>query len=546
MARERWANRGAFIMAAIGSAIGLGNVWRFPYMAASNGGAVFFIPYVIALITTGIPLIALEYYLGARSQKGPSEAYGNIKKGANYIGWFALLVAAMITIYYCVIMGWSWNYVAHSIGVKWSGAEGDFFFGKVLGISDGIFNLGGVQWLIVIGNFLTWAAIFFIVFKGVKIVGKVVNWTVSIPWILLLILIIRGITLKGSGDGLEYYLNPDFSKLWDPKIWLAAYGQIFFSLSLGFGIMIAYSSYMPKDTDINTNAWVVSFANCSTSFFAGFAVFSTLGFLAFQQGAPVAEVAGSGGVGMAFVVYPAAIATLPGGVVIQSLFGIAFFLMLLTLGIDSAFSLVEAIITGIKDTFKWKRETVAFWVCAVGFLLGTLYATKAGLYWLDLVDHWMNWGLVIVGLLEAVLIAWFFNVHEVAKDIDSTSSLKFGGFWIFTVKYLTPVILVIILATNFVTEFKGAYGGYPSSAIMIGGWGAMIVLFFLALWLQERRQNLLSKIVAYPLMAAGIILSAIKFYEDGSRWWAALILVGTVLIGTVIVRLLRKKPAVEA
>src|SRR6056297_768186 len=182
MARERWEKRSSFILAAIGSAIGLGNVWRFPYMAYSNGGGAFFIPYIIALITTGIPLVALEYYLGARHQLGPSEAYGKVKKNTNYIGWFALGVAGMITFYYAVVMGWAFNYLYSSIGIKWAGNEGNFFNNTVLGISKGIYSFGGLRWPVVLGTFLTWVAIFLIIFKGIKVVGKVVNWTVGIPW----------------------------------------------------------------------------------------------------------------------------------------------------------------------------------------------------------------------------------------------------------------------------------------------------------------------------------------------------------------------------
>lgn len=484
MAREKWNNQFSFIMAAIGSAIGLGNVWRFPYMAYDNGGGAFFIPYLLALVTTGVPLLVLEYYLGVRKQVGPTESYGFIRKNTNYIGWFALGVAAMITIYYTVVMGWAWNYMYHSFSASWSSDASGFFYKEILAISEGVGILGGIRWPIVLGNLLTWVCIFFIVFKGVKVVGKVVNWTVGVPWLLLLVLIIRGITLKGAVTGLEYYLNPDFSKLLEPSVWLGAYGQIFFSLSLGFGIMIAYSSYLPQDSDINGSAWVVAFSNCLTSFFAGFAVFSILGYLAFTTNQPVSEVVDSGP-GLAFVTYPTAIAQLPGGLVTQVIFGLSFFFMLLLLGIDSAFSLVEAIVTGLRDSFKVKRESVTFWVSLFGFLFGTIYCTHAGLYWLDIVDHWMNWGLIIVGLLESILIGWFYNPREVLEDVNSTSSIKLNNFWIFSIKYLTPAILLITIVTNIYTEFIKPYEGYPLWARLAGGWMLLLVIFILSLYLQK-------------------------------------------------------------
>ncbi|TYB31094.1 MAG: sodium-dependent transporter [Candidatus Mcinerneyibacterium aminivorans] len=549
MARERWEKRSSFILAAIGSAIGLGNVWRFPYMAYSNGGGAFFIPYLIALITTGIPLVALEYYLGARHQLGPSEAYGKVKKNTNFIGWFALGVAGMITFYYAVVMGWAWNYLYHSIGVSWAGNEANFFNKTVLNISKGIYSFGGIEWAVVIGTLLTWIAIFLIIFKGIKVVGKVVNWTVGIPWLLILILIVRGIFLKGSAEGLEYYLHPDFSKLLNPGVWLAAYGQIFFSLSLGFGIMIAYSSYLKKDADINTNAWVVSFSNCATSFFAGFAVFSVLGYLAFTTDTAVSEVV-SAGPGLAFVAYPTAIAKLPGGIIGQSAFGVMFFLMLLLLGIDSAFSLVEAIVTGLKDTFKFKREKVALAVCAAGFVIGLIYMTRAGLYWLDVVDHWMNWGLIIVGLMEAILIGWFYNTKKVAKDIDSTSAIKFGSLWVFSIKFLTPAVLAITIFMNIYKEIKGPYGDYPISALMIGGWMLLITIFFFSFYMQKRKKpdqpsfNFI-RTIGWIIMYAGTVITFYLFYKIPTLWIPIIILVVSIIVGLIIKAIPKEEKAIE-
>jgi NSS family neurotransmitter:Na+ symporter len=488
MAREKWSNQTAFIMAAIGSAIGLGNVWRFPYAAYDNGGGAFFIPYLIALITTGVPLLMLEYYLGMRHQAGPTKAYGFIRKNTNYIGWFSLGIAAMITFYYAVIMSWAWNYMYHSFTVSWKGNCTGFFYNKILNLSSDVGSLGTLNWPVLVGNLLTWLAIFLIVFKGIKVVGKVVNWTVGIPWLLLIILIIRGITLKGAATGLEYYLHPNFGKLLDPSVWLGAYGQIFYSLSLGFGIMIAYASYMPKNADINGNAWVVSFSNSLTSFFAGFAVFSVLGYLAVETQQPVQDVVAAGP-GLVFVTYPAAIAKLPGGIWTQAIFGVTFFFMLLLLGIDSAFSLVEAIITGLRDSFKLKREKVALWVSVAGFLIGFIYCTSAGLYWLDIVDHWMNWGLVIVGLLESILIGWFYDPQKVLSDINSTSSIKFTRFWIFSIKFLTPIILLITIVSNFITEFIHPYEDYPTWARITGGWLLLVVIFILAIYLQKAAKN---------------------------------------------------------
>jgi NSS family neurotransmitter:Na+ symporter len=333
--------------------------------------------------------------------------------------------------------------------------------------------------------------------------------------------------------------------LLDPQVWLGAYGQIFFSLSLGFGIMVAYASYMPKESDINTNAWIVSFANCATSYFAGFAVFSVLGYLAFTTNQPIQDVA-KAGPGLAFVIYPTAIAKLPGGLVVQSIFGIMFFFMLITLGIDSAFSLVEAIVTGLKDSFNVGRVKVSFWVCVIGFLFGFLYCTHAGLYWLDVVDHWMNWGLVIVGLLEAVLIGWFFTIRKASEDIDATSEMKFGKLWVVSVKYITPLVLLITIVSSIYKELRAPYEGYPIWSLMAGGWILLISLMFFAFAVQSRKEipamnAKFMRFLGWLIIYGGLIVAFCLFYTAVHSFVPLTILIGSLVIGSLIIRQLNRQ-----
>ncbi|MBN1755052.1 sodium-dependent transporter, partial [bacterium] len=272
--RDRWNNRFSFIMAAVGSAVGLGNVWRFPFVAYKSGGGAFLIPFFIALFTAGIPLMILEYAIGQKMQG--SAPFSFFKASAKishkkpfslipssddvearqfhpnweWVGWWALLVGSVISFYYAVIMSWAWNYLFHSISVSWHGDEANFFYNTFLRLSEGPGHLGGISIPVVLGLALTWVLIYWIICKGVARVGKVVLITVPLPVILMIILVIRGLTLPGAMTGLSYYLTPDFAKLADPNVWLAAYSQVFFSLSLGFGIMIAYASYMPKYSEI--------------------------------------------------------------------------------------------------------------------------------------------------------------------------------------------------------------------------------------------------------------------------------------------------------
>ena len=477
--RQRWDNRMVFVFAAIGSAAGLGNAWRFPYMAASNGGGAFLIPYFIALITAGIPILILEFAVGHKFQAGAPTSLSKIKKCWESVGWWAVAVSFAIVTYYSVIMAWVFNYLWHSISLAWGDAPQGFFLNKVLEISDGPGVLGGFSIPVVIGLVIAWIAVYFTVRDGVKSVGKVVKWTVPLPIIMLGILVIRALTLPGAVDGLNYYLNPDFSKLLDPTVWASAFGQIFFSLSVAFGVMIAYASYLPKKSDITNNAIITALANCGISFLAGFAVFGTMGYMAAEKGATVAEVAGTGGLGLAFWVYPEAINLLPFGSII---FALVFYIMLLTLGIDSFFSLVEGVVAGISDKWSLNKKKTTIGVILVGFIISLLYATKGGLYWLDIVDRYVNnWNIIAVALLQAIAIGWVFKSKKIREYINPISDVKLGRWFDVLVMAITPLVLAGILVWNIVQEVidvinGNLYEGYPLWAIISGGWAVTVVL----------------------------------------------------------------------
>lgn len=479
--RERWLSRPAFVMAAIGSAVGLGNIWRFPFVAYANGGGAFLIPYFVALLSAGIPLMMLEYGLGIKMQGGPPAAFARIRKELEWIGWWSILAAFVIITYYAVILAWCWQYLWHSITLAWESDAKGFFFSTVLQLSKDPGELGGISIGMIIGLLLTWIAVYLIIYKGIGRVGKIVMATVPLPLILIGVLVVRGITLPGAAQGLNFYLAPDFTKLLDPKVWLAAYGQIFFSLSLGMGIMIAYASYLPEKSDVTNNAFITCFANCGTSFFAGFAIFSTLGYLAQTTGQDVATVAGAGP-GLAFVTIPTAISKLPFA---AALFGLIFFVTLLTLGIDSLFSLVEADVTAIMDKWGLKRTHATFGVCLLAFLIGLVFSSRGGLYWLDIVDHWINnYGIALVGLAEVIVIGYVFGTKPFREFLNEVSEVKVGIWWDIMIKYVTPLILGITVLTALFAELSKAYEGYPMWALVVGGWlmvvGVVVVSIFLA------------------------------------------------------------------
>ncbi|RMF54759.1 sodium-dependent transporter [Candidatus Woesearchaeota archaeon] len=485
--RARWSSRMIFVFAAIGSAVGLGNVWRFPYLAGKYGGGAFLIPYLIALIIMGIPLLILEFALGQKMQRGAVHAFAAIKRKFMGVGLMAIFTGFTVVSYYAVVMAWSLMYLFYSFTLKYAGDTKDFFFNKALQISSSIGEIGGINLTILLTLVVIWVLIYFCVWKGVKSVGKVVVVTMPLPVILILILVLRGLTLPNSLEGIIFYLKPNFAALFDTEVWTAAMSQIFFTLSLAFGIMIAYASYMKKDSDITKNAVITSVVNSAISIIAGFAVFGTLGYMAFKQAVPVSELAAAGP-SLAFIVYPKAITMIP----MAALFGVIFFVTLLTLAIDSAFSLVEGVTTVVSDAWhKASRPLVSLIVCALGFLAGIIFTTRAGLYFLDVVDHFAtNFGLIIVGILECIAVGWVFGAEKLRKYINEVSDYKIGKWWSFCIKYLIPILLIYLIAVQFVAEMKANYEGYPNWAIVIGWLVVLVPLaisFIVSYWPEKKK-----------------------------------------------------------
>ncbi len=471
--RGQWGSRNSFVLAAIGSAIGLGNIWRFPYICANNGGGAFLVAFVIALITAGIPILIMELSMGHKFQKATSGTMAGINIKFEWIGWAVVGIGFVITTYYAAVMSWSFKYLWDAFTLAWGDNTSDFFFKSTLGITSGPFELGGIKLSLFIGLILTWVSIVACIWKGPETVGKVVYATVLIPWFILIVLVVRGITLEGAGTGLAYYLMPVFSKLLNGKVWLAAYTQVFFSLSIGFSIMFAYGSYLPRKTRLVSDAYIVAVSDSLTAFCGGLAVFGALGYLSAQTGTPVTELKASGP-GLAFVVYPTIINNLP---MLNTLFGVLFFLMLIMLGIDSAFSLVEGVSSAVKDKFGWSHRRSNLTVAGISFVLGLLFVSGAGLYWLDIIDYFMNFfGLALACLVECYVIGWVFTTTRVMDHVNKLPGLTIGKWWETMIKYIAPLILIALLATEVVARIKGAYEGYPRSAELIGAVVMFVIL----------------------------------------------------------------------
>ena len=472
-----------FIMAAIGSAIGLGNVWRFPYVCYQNGGGAFLIPFFVALFTAGIPLMILEFTIGHWAQHSAPKAFKKINPRFEWVGWWTTFIPFIIAIYYVAVMAWCFSYMIYAIDLRWGSNAEQFFLQSFLGITESPTILGSISIPVVLGLIAIWASVFIILYKGVHRIGKVVLLTVPVPIILMAILTIRGITLPGAMEGISYYLTPDFSKIFSVDVWLSAYAQVFFSLGLAQGIMITYASYLKKTSDINNNACITAFADAGTSFFAGFTVFSVVGYLAATQGVGIDQL-GIAGPFLIFITYPTAISLLP---VAAAIFGILFYIALLTFGIDSAFSMIEPLSAGIHEKWKISKTKTTALTCLMGFFLSLSFTPGSGLYWLELLDHFVaNFGLVAIGLVECILLGWLYPLESLRTYTNKRSEIRVGAWWNILIKYIVPSILILLLIISLIENSIHPYMGYSIQVLLIGGVIPLLIAPLIAYYFMKK------------------------------------------------------------
>jgi len=470
--RESWGTRGAFILAAVGSAVGLGNLWGFPYKLYGYGGGAFLVPYIVALLLVGIPLMILEFSIGHYTQRAAPNAFKQAHRRFELVGWWGILMGFVVVTYYTVLLAYCFSFLWYSIvgifnggNLPWAGEglEGvrnanDFFNVTYL---DKIKSpaLGRIRWNIVLPLLVTWGAMYLCIFRGVRLVGKIVWLTVPLPWLMLLILAVRGLTLPGSMQGLAYYLDPEWSQLTKPITWRYAFGQVFFSLSLAWGVMVTYASFLHRKSDINNNAAVVSLADFATSFVAGLAVFATLGGMAFvtqQAGKPVAvENVVDKGPALAFIAFPYALAQLP----YSAWFSFIFFFALVTLGIDSAFSITESVLASVVDKTGWRRDMVLPAMSLVGLGFGLVFVTQGGIHWLETMDGFANgtWGIAFLGLLECLVLGWLWRIGILRRHANSRSDWSLGSWWDYMIRLVIPVLLGTLFFWQLFDDVSGGH-----------------------------------------------------------------------------------------
>lgn len=473
-ARGSFSSRRVFILAAIGSAVGLGNIWRFPYVAYENGGGAFILPYLVALLTAGIPFLMLDYALGHRSRGSAPLAFARLSRRTEGLGWWQVSICFVIAVYYAAVIAWAIRYTGFSLTQAWGSDPNAFFFEDFLQIGD-----PGVSTDVVAGVLvplaIVWLAVIVILLLGVQ---KGIGAT-SVIFIPLLIgafglLVVRALFLPGAAEGLDALFAPNWGALADTGVWAAAFGQIFFSLSIGFGIMITYASYVGRRTDMTGSALVVGFTNSGFELLAGIGVFAVLGFMAQATGVAVDEVVEQG-VGLAFVAFPAIISEIPGG----ALVGVLFFGSLVLAGITSLISVIEVVISGVRDKWELTRRTATLVVVVPATVISVaLFSTTSGLLVLDVVDHFVNrFGILLVAVVSMLVIAYLVRgLPGLGDHLNRFGSIRVGAVWRVLVSVLAPAALTLVLALELLADLRTPYGGFPTWFLLVFGWGLCVLL----------------------------------------------------------------------
>lgn len=482
--RERWSGQFGFIISAIGSAIGLGNIWRFPGVAYTNGGGAFLIPYLVALITAGIPILLLDYALGHRYQGSAPTVFRRLKKRLEFAGWIQVLVCFVIVTYYAVILAWAIRYVIFSLNLAWKDDAGAFFLNDFLQISE----TPGFNLQVVTGIFLPllvlWVAAAFVMSKGIaQGVEKLNRIFIPLLVIIFLALVIRALFLDGAMEGLNAFFTPDWNALTNPQVWIAAYAQIFYSLSVGFGIMLTYSSYLKRRSNITPTGLVAGFANSSFEILAGIGVFATLGFMAASQNVGINELENITGPTLSFITFPTVIAMMPGG----PIFGVIFFSSLVIAGFTSLVSLLQVITSALKEKFNLSHKAASILVCSsAGTISILLFSSTNGLYALDVVDKYINEiGIITCAIFTSVVVAFYLKRLPILRaHLNYNSALQIGKWWEYVVSFLVPIVLGYMLIATVIDLIKNPYGGYSSTFNLLFGWLVVLLVLIVAVALQ--------------------------------------------------------------
>ncbi|KAH0540477.1 sodium-dependent nutrient amino acid transporter 1-like [Cotesia glomerata] len=502
--RPTWNNGIEFLMSCIAMSIGLGNIWRFPFTAYENGGGAFLIPYIIVLFLVGKPFYYLEMIMGQFTSRSSVKIWAAVP-GFHGVGWAQMFSMLSVGTYYCSLMSVTLAYLFASFSseLPWATCQPDwgnncvdsqkkegsnitvqslvnmtnmkssaelYFTKSVLKEKDNIDDgIGWPDWKLTLCLLASWLCIFGVLVRGVKSSGKAAYFLALFPYVIMIALLVRAVTLEGAVDGIIFFIKPNWAKLFDPSVWYAAVTQCFFSLSVCFGGVVMYSSYNEFNHNIYRDVMVVTTLDTFTSLLAGITIFGILGNLAHELGVEDISSVVKGGTGLAFISYPDAIAKFT---VLPQLFSFLFFLMLYVLGIGSGIALAGGIISIISDQFpQLKYWKVVVGVCIFGMCVGSVYCTPGGQFILNLVDYYAASFIVFTfAFFEITGIFWVYGLENILDDIEFMIKKRPSVYWRLCWGVITPVLLGIIFVYSLIDRKPLEYGHilYPDSAYAIG------------------------------------------------------------------------------
>lgn len=542
--RIQWSSPTEFMLTCVGYSVGLGNVWRFPYLCYKSGGGAFLIPYMIMICLIGMPLLFMEYGFGQYFGVGSLSIYKKVCPMLQGIGIGYTVLNALVCVYYNVIIAlslyyifasftsvlpWShcnneWNTpacgdpISDTTNTTFNSTSGNFtseytftrivngtnvtmtsnltrvspsdeYFRLALmnvGPEHNIENIGHIQWKICLCLLLAWILVVLFVSKGIKSTGKVAYFTATFPYVMLTVLVVRGVTLTGATEGIIYFVKPDFNKLLDPEVWFAAATQLFYSTNLAWGGMITMASYNEFSHNCYRDAIVINIVSFFTSIYAGFAVFSIIGYMANEYQRPVTDIIDSGP-GLAFIVYPRALSLMP----LAPMWSALFFFMLFLLGIGSQMVDLETVMTGLVDEvaiFRRHRFKSLIVISCILFLLGLPQTCQGGMYVLSLMDHYSaGFCVLVIAIFECVCINWIYGIDRFAANMKEILGFKPNIWWTLCWRFISPIIIVAILVFSFVKYTPAKYGAYfyPFWADSIG-WvltmSSIVPIFIVAIY----------------------------------------------------------------
>ena len=464
MASDReWNSNITFILAMIGSAVGLGNIWRFPNVLYSNGGGSFMIPYIVSLFLLGISFVLVEYAVGYKFKTSLSRILYRLNSRLEVFGWFVLTVVFLITTYYVCVVGWDLIYVIISFTKAWGSNPDTFFSNTLLHSTDSITGIFTIVPAVLASIIAIWFATWMIIKRNLNDgIGRVSRILLPLLCIIVVVIVIYSLTLPGASIGYSQIFTPDWSALGNAEVWVAAFGQIVFSLSLGMAIALTYASYLPEGSKLVDNAIVVAFSNSGFEVFNSIGIFSILGFMAVTSGIPFDELV-TEGTGLAFVVFPQVFNIMGPA---SGIIGPLFFLCILFAGITSIIALLEGVCYSISDKFNYSREKTATIVCIAGAVISSIFATGAGSMILGIFDSFLNnFALLFAVLAECIIFGWIYDFDELIKTLNEYSTIKVGKLWKTVIRFVLPVCIFLLWMQGIYLTLHG--GDSTSIAIRI-------------------------------------------------------------------------------